>query len=74
MKKSSQQIWFYVDRDGKTKMSLDEPKKNEKIGKYEAKYPYVNCLIYKEICEVVKHACLTYESEPQFIEIQLELQ
>lgn len=69
----SQQIWFYVNRNGKVYMSLDEPKKNISLGIYEVKYPYVNCIMYKDICEIVKKVKLTFDQDPQFLEIQLQM-
>ena len=65
-------IWFCVNRDGKVKMFLDEPVKNEKTGRYEGKSPYVNTLLYKDMCEVVKQSKMTFETDPQAIEIRVQ--
>lgn len=65
-------IWFCVNRNGKVKMFLDEPIKNEKLGIYEGKSPYVNTLIYKDMCEVVKQAKMSFDTDPQAIEIQIQ--
>lgn len=65
-------IWFCVNRDNKVKMFLDEPVKNEKTGRYEGKSPYVNTLLYKDISEVVKQTKMTFDTEPQAIEIRVQ--
>ena len=64
-----QQIWFAVNKNGKTIMSIEEPKKNEKTGKWETEYPYINSLIYKDICKLVQQSKMNWNSECQCVEL-----
>ncbi len=66
-----QQIWFAVNHNENVVMFLDEPVKNEKLGKWESKYPYINSLIYKDICNLVKQSKMNWNSECQCIEINI---
>lgn len=71
-KNSSMLIWFCCDKNQRVQMFLDEPVRNTKLGKFEGKYPYVNSVIYKDFCEVVKQAKMNFNTEPQVIEIQIQ--
>jgi len=70
--KSNILIWFCVNRDGQVRMFLDEPKRNVKAGRFEGTSPYVNTIIYRDMCEVVKQAKMNFETDPQAIEIQIQ--
>lgn len=64
-----QQIWFAVNKNEKVVMFIDEPTKNESIGKWESKYPYINSLIYKDICKLVQQSKMNWNSEAQCVEL-----
>jgi len=66
-------IWFAVNKNGNVRMFLDNPKKNTERGIWEGKYPYVNSIIYKDINKVVKQAKMTFENNPEVIEIQIQI-
>ena len=66
-------IWFGVNKNNQIQMFADEePKKNLKIGKYEGKNPFVNSVFYDELKSIVQQTNMTFESEPQCIEIQIK--
>lgn len=71
-KSKSQIIWFVVDKHNKVWMYLDEPKKNQELGCWQSKYPYVNSFIYDEICQVANNALLNFDSEAQCLELQIK--
>lgn len=66
-----QQIWFAVNKNDHVVMFIEEPIKNEKLGKWESKYPYINSSIYKEICSLVQQSKMNWNSESQCIEISI---
>jgi len=71
--KKNLQVWFCVNRNSEIRMFLDiEPKKNEKLGRYEGKNPYVNSVLIKDIEALVKASKITFETQPQCIGIQIE--
>ena len=72
-KLKSVQIWFAVNKNGSVRMFLDNPKKNVDKGIWESKYPYVNSVLYKDICQVVKQAKMNFENNPECLEIQIQL-
>lgn len=73
--KKNLQIWFCVNRNSEIRMFLDEePKKNEKLGRYEGKNPFVNSVIVNDIEALVKASKITFDTPPQCIGIQVEQQ
>ena len=66
------QIWFGVNKQDYLQLFLDEPKKDMKVGKYVGKYPFVNSLWYDEMYKMVKAAGMTWESEPQCLDIKIK--
>ena len=71
--KKNLQVWFCVNRNSEIRMFLDiEPKKNEKLGRYEGKNPYVNSVLIKDIEALVKASKITFDTQPQCIGIQIE--
>lgn len=69
-KNNFQGVWFAINKNGKVVMFTEEPKKNEQKGIWESKFPYINSILYKDICEISKQAKMTFETEPQYIEIK----
>ena len=72
-KLKSVQIWFAVNKNGQVRMFLDNPKRNINKGIWESKCPYINSLLYKDICQVVQQAKMTYENNPECLEIQFKV-
>ena len=72
-KLKSARVWFGVNKKNEIQMFLDdEPKKNKELGRYEGKNPFVNSLFYEDLKKIAQGSNLTFESEPQCIEIQVE--
>lgn len=69
----SARVWFGVNKKNEIQMFLDEePVKNRESGKYEGNNPFINSLFYEDLKKIVQNANLTFESEPQCIEIQIQ--
>lgn len=68
----SQMVWFAVNKNGKVVMFTEEPTKNTALGIWESKSPYVNSVIYDDICEVAKRANMTFNHECQCIELRID--
>ena len=69
----SQQIWFCVDKNGFICMFTEKPIKNVVKGTWESKNPYINSKIYNDICAIVQQAKMTFENEPEVIEMQFQI-
>lgn len=71
-KLKSARVWFGVNKKNNIQMFLDEePIKNKELGRYEGKNPFVNSLFYDDLKKIVQNSKLTFESEPQCIEIHV---
>lgn len=66
-------VWFAVNRNGNVRMFLDNPKKNVEKGIWESNLPYVNSVIYKDITRVVQQAHMSFDSNPEVLEIQIQI-
>ena len=65
-------VWFGVNKNSDIRMFLDEePKKDLERGILIGKNPFVNSVLYEDLKQVVKNAKMTFNSEPQCIEIQI---
>ena len=65
-------IWFAVNKNGTVRMFLDNPTKNVDLGIWESKKPYVNSVLYKDICQIVQQARMSFENNPEIIEMQIK--
>ena len=68
----TQQIWFVLNKNNEILMFLDEPVKNPKTKKWEGKCPYINSRINDEITALAKQAQMSFESNPECIEVQFK--
>lgn len=68
----TQQIWFVLNKNNEILMFLDEPVKNPKTKKWEGKCPYINSRINNEIAALAQQAQMSFESNPECIEIQFK--
>ena len=48
------------------------PKRNEKTGKWDSEFPFVNSLVYDQVVVLVEKAGLKWENEPECININFE--
>jgi hypothetical protein len=67
----TQKIWVAINKNGEIRMFTDEPKRNVKTGKWESSRPFVNSHLFNEVKSILEHAMVTWESEPNFFEIQV---
>lgn len=68
----SARVWFGVNKKNQIQMFLDEePIKNKQLGRFEGKNPFINSLFYEDLKKIAQNANLTFESDPQCIEIQV---
>ncbi len=65
------QIWFCVNKKNKVQMFLEEPKRNKELGRFEGNAPFINSMIYDEICKYARN--MNFESEPQCLPIQIQI-
>ena len=65
-------IWVSINKNGFINMTIDKPERNTDVGKWTYKQSFVNSVIYNEIKQLVEHSHLTWESESEFLTIQLE--
>ena len=65
-------VWFAVNKNGFIGIYSDEPKRNIETGKWESKFPFINSLIYDQICQLVEKAKLDWNKEPECISFQFD--
>ena len=71
-KQKSMTIWFEVNKSGFVGLFTEEPKRNEKTGKWDSEFPFVNSLVYDQVVVLVEKAGLKWENEPECININFE--
>lgn len=64
-------VWFAVNKNGYVNMHLVEPIKNEKTGKWESKYPFVNSIVYDGIKKLVEKSKMNWQSEAEALTLQI---
>lgn len=69
MNDKTAKVWASINKNGFVMLWLDEPKRNEETGKWEAKYPYVNSVIYKQFSDFIQKTKLTWLSPPEYFEL-----
>lgn len=69
----TQIIWVAMNKNGSVRMFLDEPIRNRTTGRWESKRPFVNSKLYEDIIKIIEHSSVTWESEPNFFEIQINV-
>lgn len=68
----SQQIWFVLNKKNEILLFLDEPIKNPITKKWEGNKPYINSRIHKEVSILAQQAQMSFESDPECIEVQFK--
>ena len=63
-------VWFAVNKNGFVGLYSDEPKRNKDIGKWESKLPFINSVIYEQIIDLVQKTSMTWDKEPECIQIK----
>lgn len=67
--KPTARFWLYMNKNGFLGMSLDKPTRNKEAGKWVAKQPYCNSIIYANIADMVSKTKFGWMSEPEYLEI-----
>lgn len=67
------QIFIAINKNGKVSLHGVEPKRDEKTGIWVSNKPYVNCYVQENIDEMIKHSSMTWDMEPEVIEIDVKL-
>lgn len=66
------QIWFAINKSGFVGLYLDEPKRNDKTGKWESQFPFINSKVNKEVCDLIEKIKMNWESEPECLTISFK--
>jgi hypothetical protein len=69
MSKLSAKFWVYVNKNGFLGLSIDKPVRDEDLGKWVAKYPYCNSIMYAQVMEMISKTKFGWNCEPEYIEI-----
>lgn len=64
-------IFVGVNKNGEVSLHTVEPVRNESAGTWESLRPYVNSFIHQSIDYMIKHSKMTWQMEPEFIDINL---
>lgn len=64
-------IWIAVNKNGSLSMHVTEPHKENT--KWISSRPYVNSKVYKNLSNLVKKSMLSWETEPECIEINVNI-
>ena len=67
-------IYVGVNKSGSASLHTVEPVRNKNTGMWVSLRPYVNSTINKSMNSMIKHSQMTWEMEPEFIEINLSKQ
>ena len=71
MSKKTITVWFAVNKNGFVGMYAEEPKRNNKTGKWESKFPFVNSGVYNQIRELAEKVNFDWNKEPECITFQM---
>ena len=71
MLKNNMVIFIGVNKNGEASLHTIEPTRNENTGKWVSLRPYVNSFIHNNMNRMIKHSNMTWNMEPEFIEINL---
>jgi len=66
----TQQIWFVINKNNEILMFLDEPVKQG--NKWVGQKPYINSRIHEEISALAQQAQMSFENNPECIEVQFK--
>lgn len=72
MNNKSIQVWFAVNKSGFIVLSLDEPKRNEKTGKWDSKYPFISSKVNQEISDLIEKTKINWDHEPECLTISFQ--
>lgn len=64
-------IYIGVNKNKTVSLHAVEPHRNETTGKWESLHPYVNSIVQHSIEDMIKHSTMTWEMEPEVIDISV---
>ena len=65
-------IWVCVNKNGFVVTSIDEPKRDEKNGKWIVKNPFCNSQLYNNIVATVEKTNRNWNTEPEYFELTMK--
>ena len=65
------QLYIAVNKNNKVSLHTVEPKRDIENGVWISKRPYVNYYVQINIDDMIRHSTMTWEMEPEVIEIDL---
>lgn len=65
-------IFLGVNKNGNISLHIVEPKRNNDNGTWISNRPYVNSVVYNNLSKMIKHSKMTWEHEPEVLEIDLK--
>ncbi len=65
------QIYIGINKNKKVSLHTVEPVRNTELGIWVSKRPYVNSYVQKNLEDMIKHSKMTWEMEPEVIEIDM---
>ena len=66
-------VWFAVNKNGFIGVYADEPIRNDKTGKWESKFPFINSTVYPEIVKLAENSKMDWLKEPECLTFKLQL-
>lgn len=71
MNKKTIPLWICINRNGTMVVHAAQPIRDEEIGKWVSRHIFCNNSLYEKLSEIVDRLQLTWNSEPEFIEIEI---
>lgn len=66
------QIFIGINKNHKVSLHAVEPTRNMNKGIWISNRPYINSFVQKNIDDMIKHSKMTWEMDPEVIEIDLK--
>lgn len=66
-------IWCAINVDNTLSIHSEEPTRNKDLGIWVSNAPFVHSIIYKQMSELMKKAGISFEDDPEYFEINMEL-
>lgn len=66
-------IWCAINADNTLSMHSEEPVRNTDLGVWISNAPFVHSIIYKQMSDFMRTANISFENDPEYFEINMEL-
>lgn len=67
-------IFIGINKNGDLRMFSTMPVRDEETGTWRSNHPFINSVMYEEFLKVVKQSNMTWESEPELFNVQINEQ